>query len=277
MCCRIQGLTSSLAKVCLRGHPHYKHIYSATGSEHAVGCSTEVQQLFGRGFLERTLSVCAGGLSPRGTSAQFTPTQKQKKNKLHLCIKFFSKAAGVLWREWMLRFTRSSKVEVEALSSLKLLQEKKEKKSSSSQTSHHFQQGSLSPSQLTTWFYSGKQQIISHQSLHQKNWIAFSLPSNRFKLYLRSALRNVFSSQTLMPSHAPEKLWPVLPMNEHHRDTHCKNFPSLESSFSSSLSSSSSFRCFLRLFTLSSSLHLAFSIISWRLRSSSSAEIFLFV
>lgn len=135
MCCRIQGLTSSLAKVCLRGHPHYKHIYSATGSEHAVGCSTEVQQLFGRWFLERTLSVCAGGLSPRGTSAQFTPTQKQKKNKLHLCIKFFSKAAGVLWREWMLRFTRSSKVEVEALSSLKLLQEKKEKKSSSSQTS----------------------------------------------------------------------------------------------------------------------------------------------
>ena len=182
--------------------------------------------------------VCAGGLSPRGTSAQFTPTQKQKKNKLHLCIKFFSKAAGVLWREWMLRFTRSSKVEVEALSSLKLLQEKKEKKSSSSQTSHHFQQGSLSPSQLTTWFYSRKQQIISHQSLHQKNWIAFSLPSNRFKLYLRSALRNVFSSQTLMPSHAPEKLWPVLPMNEHHKDTHCKNFPSLESSFSSSLSSS---------------------------------------
>jgi len=57
MCCRIQGLTSSLAKVCLRGHPHYKHIYSATGSEHAVGCSTEVQQLFGRGFLERTLCV----------------------------------------------------------------------------------------------------------------------------------------------------------------------------------------------------------------------------
>lgn len=57
-CRRIQGLTSSPPKVCLRDHPHYKHIYSARSSEHAVGCSTEVQQLFGKWFLERELSVC---------------------------------------------------------------------------------------------------------------------------------------------------------------------------------------------------------------------------
>lgn len=81
--------------------------------------------------------ACAGGLSPWGTRVQFTPAQKQRKNKLHLCIKFFSKAAGVLWREWMFRFTRSSKVEVEALSSLKWLQEKQQKERNQPLPKHH--------------------------------------------------------------------------------------------------------------------------------------------
>lgn len=35
----------------------------------------------------------------------------------HLFMKLFSRATGVLCREWMLRFTRSSREEVDALSS----------------------------------------------------------------------------------------------------------------------------------------------------------------
>ena len=59
------------------------------------------------------------------------------------------------------------------------------------------------------------------------------------------------------------------------RCTHWINFPSRESSFSSRCSLSSSLACFLRMFSLSSSRHLAFSIISCRFRSSSSDESFL--
>lgn len=44
----------------------------------------------------REQRVCAGGLSPLGISVHSTSAQEQRKNKFHLCIKFFSKAAGVL-------------------------------------------------------------------------------------------------------------------------------------------------------------------------------------
>lgn len=59
------------------------------------------------------------------------------------------------------------------------------------------------------------------------------------------------------------------------RCTHWINLPSREPSVSSLCSRSSSLACLLRMFSLSSSRHLAFSIISWRFRSSSSDESFL--
>lgn len=59
------------------------------------------------------------------------------------------------------------------------------------------------------------------------------------------------------------------------RCTHWINFPSRESSFSSLCSRSSSLACLLRMFSLSSSRHFAFSIISCRFRSNSSDESFL--
>lgn len=57
-----------------------------------------------------------------GASVRFNSAQWQREKLFHLCIKLFSKAAGVLWREWILRFTRSSRLEVDALSSFKRLQ-----------------------------------------------------------------------------------------------------------------------------------------------------------
>lgn len=80
-------------------------------------------------------------------------------------------------------------------------------------------------------------------------------------------------------SQLPSCLLGTIVTNESHwagrRCTHWINFPSRESSFSSLCSLSSSLACFLRMLSLSSSRHLAFSIISCRFRSSSSDESFL--
>ena len=121
---RIQRPTSSPAKVCLQGHTHCKRIHDASSPERAAGCRNPGDGNCSCG----EQGVCAGGLSPLGTSVRLTAAQEERKNKFHLCMKFFSKAAGVLCREWILRFTRSSRVEVEALSSFKRLQKIEPKK-----------------------------------------------------------------------------------------------------------------------------------------------------
>lgn len=53
--------------------------------------------------------------------------QQRKTKQSHLCMKFFSSAAFVLWMEWMFLLTLSSREEVDALSNFMWLQENKEK------------------------------------------------------------------------------------------------------------------------------------------------------
>lgn len=53
---------------------------------------------------------------------------EEDRSKSHLCMKFFSRAAAVLWMEWMFLLTLSSREEVDALSSFMWLQENRERK-----------------------------------------------------------------------------------------------------------------------------------------------------
>lgn len=143
--------------------------------------------------------ACAGGLSPLRVSVHGTPVQQQSKNKLHLCMKFLSRAAGVLCREWMLRFTRSSSVEVDALSSFKRLQRIKPKKGirTSFQTPPCFWQDPPSPSRPPQPIRHRKQQIIPCAQSAQlpSVWLeADSMP------YLGSVLRNYTSSSSPVSS-----------------------------------------------------------------------------
>lgn len=122
------------------------------GAQNALRPQPGAQRLSGGGdrpWAEQR--ACAGGLSPLRVSVRGASAQRQRKDKLHLCMKFFSRAAGVLCREWMLRFTRSSSVEVDALSSFKRLQRIKPKKRirTSFQTPPCFWQDPPSPTDPT--------------------------------------------------------------------------------------------------------------------------------
>lgn len=112
---------------------------------------------------------------------------------------------------------------------------------------------------------------LSGQMLGVVTKVAWRLTSP-FSLHSHRNTRNTMSeSAAQLPpwNHSHESLQAA------GRCTHWINLPSREPSFSSFCSRSSSLACLLRMFSLSSSRHLAFSIISCRFRSSSSDESFL--